>query len=449
MKSYITKNPSFIESLKFVHNISVSVEENMAEYGDLFKLKLPFHSIYAVAGPQALHDILIKNDANFIKSKIYWAQLRAVVGDALGTYEGEEFVWMKKLQMKAYTKAQAEIHLHEVIRSNESHFAEWETHSKPLNITHAFSELNVAILLKVLFGKEHDGLCDTIAHYIADGEETISWRSAFPWRPYTAWLNGRNQRYKKSVKFFGKITDDIIAKNLDRPPLNSLIGLLLSESSFLKENSNIDKEIIRNELIIHLGAGTETAAVGMGWAFYLLHKHPGVKKKIFQEIDEVVGCNQIKPEHAFQLEYTAMVLKEALRLYPPSHGIVRDAIGEVRIGEMYAKPGDTFFISTYALHRNPKYWQSPNEFIPERFKTEPEDYTYIPFGAGKHSCIGRYLAQPMMILAVAQFLQKFDFEMNVTEPVLPLSMATLKPNQPLLINVTERRPDSKTKTQMT
>ncbi|MCC5916175.1 MAG: cytochrome P450 [Cryomorphaceae bacterium] len=434
----MNNGPSILKSFKFVSNTSVFIEENLCHYGGIFKLSIPFHSIYAIANPDVLQHVLVRNESNYIKSKIYWAQLRAVVGDALGTYEGEDWVWMKKLQMKSYTKEQAQGNLDEVIRSNDIHFSEWNTLEKPVDLIHAFSKLNVAILLKVLFGFEQSGLCERIAQYIAEGEETISWRSTFPWRPYTGWLNGRNQRYKKSIQYIGKLTDEIIENNLRETKVGSLIETLLSESDFTKEKARIDRDIIRNELIIHLGAGTETAAVGMGWVFYLLHKHPQIKKQLEDEIREIVGNDPVRPEHAYQLPFTDLVLKEALRLYPPSHGLVRDAVEKDQIGNLEVKPGDTFFISSYALHRNPEFWDRPNDFIPERFANEPQKYTYVPFGAGKHTCIGRYLARPMMILALAQFFQKYDFEMSVSEPVIPVSMATLKPNQPLYTRVVKR-----------
>lgn len=425
--------PNLWNSLDFTKNASLFAAENRAIYGDFFPLSLPFHSIYVVSDPDILQQILIRNEPNYIKSKIYWAQLRAVVGDALGTYEGEDFLWMKQLQMKAYTKEKAGLYLDRVIISGNRHFEEWAKNEGPVDIINAFSELNVATLLEVLFGVENSGLCDVIAHYIADGEETISWRSKFPWRPYLAWLNGRNQRYRSHVQFFNDFAEETIQKRLAKPGVDQLIDLLLRESTYLKDNGKIDPKIIRNEIIIHLGAGTETAAVGMGWTLYLLSKHPEILKKVREEIDEIIPDSILKPEHAYKLTYTNMVLKEVLRLYPPSHGIVRDAVkGDTLKSGVVVKPGDTFFISAYALHRNPRFWDRPDEFIPERFEAEPEKYSYIPFGAGKHTCIGRYLGQPMMTLALAELVMNYDFEVMINEPVTPISLSTLKPNQPIL-----------------
>ncbi len=429
---------TFLSSLNFVSNASVYIADHIHKHGDVFKLTLPFHSIYAIANPNVLKHILVKNEQNYIKSKIYWAQLRAVVGDALGTYEGEDWLWMKKLQMRCFTHDHVQKHLKNILQSNNKHFEEWQNHGQPINLINAFSELNVSILLKALFGYEHSGICDAIAHHIADGEETISWRSAFPWRPYTAWLNGRNQRYHKHLEYFDDLTDDIIRQNLEKPNPETLIEALLEASIFMKENNKINKELIRNELIIHLGAGTETAAVGMGWTFYLLHKHPHICQKVVAEIDQVIGKGEVTPEHAYKLPYTNHVLQEALRLYPPSHGLVRDAIEEDMIGDLQVKKGDTFFISSYALHRNPRFWKNPDAFIPERFEEEVNTYAYVPFGAGKHTCIGRFLAKPMMTLGLAQFLKNHTFDMKLNEPVIPLSLATLKPNQPLMTQVYKR-----------
>lgn len=148
----------------------------------------------------------------------------------------------------------------------------------------------------------------------------------------------------------------------------------------------------------------------------------------------------INPSHYKQLTYTTWAIKEALRLYPPSHGIVRDAVGEDKINGIEVKKGHTYFISSYGLHRNPRIWKDADKYIPERFENEKDfiKNSYIPFAVGKHSCIGKHLAMPMMVLSLAGFLQKFDYSMDLKKPMSPISLSTLKPNQLLLTKLNVR-----------
>ena len=210
----------------------------------------------------------------------------------------------------------------------------------------------------------------------------------------------------------------------------------------LIDEPNLSQKDIRNELIVHLGASTETAAVGEAWALYLLARHPKVLNKVRAEISRVTGDKALKGEHTYQLNYTEQVIKESMRLYPPSYASLRDCIEEDEIQGVKIKKGDSFLISLFALNRHPKYWEQPDEFIPERF--DPENKTpvpsncYHPYGVGKHHCIGRYFATPMMVLTIAQICRHFDFEWMEKGHKHPLSLSTLKPKNGMVMRFTKR-----------
>lgn len=429
------------KSLGFIKNPCVYIGENTYNYGNFYKLGIPMNDIHVVIDPDVLQHVLIRNESNYVKSKFYWGQLNKMIGDALGTIEGENWVWLKKLQLKAFTHNSVNEHLEFTLTTAQEQFEGWGKEEGAIDLSNAFSELNVAVLLKVLFGIEQSPLCNLIASNIANGQEIISWRSKFPWRPFLAELNGKNSRYRKYVQFFSEFTEDVIDNKLNTPNLSILIDLLLEESDLVKMNGRISKENIRNEIIIHLGAGTETAAVGMGWTLYLLWKNPKFLQEVREEVDRVLQGEELRPDHYKELLKCTWAIKESLRLYPPSHSIVRDAIGEDKIHGSEFKKGYTYLISAYGLHRNPRLWEDPDSFKPERFEFEFDfpKYSYIPFGAGKHTCIGRYLGLPMMVLSLASFLQKFDYEMHIDGDIEPLSLSTLKPNKPFLTTLKARK----------
>ena len=101
------------------------------------------------------------------------------------------------------------------------------------------------------------------------------------------------------------------------------------------------------------------------------------------------------------------------------------------------------YISAYGLHRNPQFWERPNEFDPNRFLGKNESkiptYAYIPFGGGKHTCIGRYLAMPMMLLTLAKIIDQYDFDMLGKAKKKPLSLSTLKPEDGFLVKLSKRK----------
>lgn len=432
---------SFFKSLGFVENTSLFIESNFDKLGNFYKLNLPGHTIYVVIDPEVLQHVLIRNEENYHKSKIYWGELKKIVGDALGTVEGEEWLLLKKNQMQAYTHEKAEKYLDNVLKNSQDFYSQWANENKDLNIIHCFSELNVFILLNELFGYENAPLNELIASYISDGEEIISWRTKFPWRPFTAWINGRNHRTTKYINFFNNLAQQVIQERKQpKEELKKLIDYIIEQSDQIGDSDHVKQKKLRNEIIIHLGAGTETAAVGMGWILYLLHRHPQILNKVRTEVDDLLKGRALCSSDWKKLPYTEAVIKEALRLYPPSHAIIRDAQAEDNILGYPIQKGSTLFISAYGLHRNPRLWEKPNEFIPERFLIEnpTQKYAYIPFGAGRHTCIGRYLAQPMMLLSLANFVHNYNFEIKVNEPLIPLSLSTLKPNQELKFKIQKR-----------
>ncbi len=428
----------FIDSLGFIRNAPLFIEDNFERYGDFLKLTIPTQRVYATANPVVLKHVLVRNEENYHKSKIYWGQLRKIVGTAMATLEGDEWVWQKKLQMTVFTPDMVKSHLQNVIYDTYERFQEWDKAPSPFDVIHAFSAINVAVILKTLFGYNNKAAFNEAAYFIEDGQAIINYRSKYPWRLFTAGLTGKNNRTKKYLKFFDNLAVDIVGHRKSKGDSRQLIDLLIAESSLMKSNSSIDQTQIRNEIIIHLGAGTETAAVGLGWTLYLLWKYPAQLAKLQEEIRRVAGRNNLTLEHYRDLRFTDLVVKESLRLFPPSHAIVRDAVADDSFNGIAIKKGDTFFISAYGLHRNPGLWDQPCDFIPERFQIEPPKYSYIPYGAGRHTCIGRHMAQPMLVLMLAAFIQQFDFKFCVKGDVKPVSLSTLKPNQPLMIHVTRK-----------
>jgi cytochrome P450 len=92
------------------------------------------------------------------------------------------------------------------------------------------------------------------------------------------------------------------------------------------------------------------------------------------------------------------VVLEALRLYPPTWVIMRRATRSVRLGGFDFEPGHHFLISPFVLHRDPRVFEAPDVFQPERWTSQqPPPEAYVPFGAGRHRCPGVNLATVTLV----------------------------------------------------
>lgn len=433
----MTNGLTYRESLKFVDDACIFIQ-NHFHLGDFYKLNLPFYNVFVVTDPEIVQHILIRNEKKYEKSQIGWGEMRKMIGKALATMEGEEWVEMRRLQRKYFTPAKVQSYLGTIVESNRKFFDELEKRLETESVLGTFCSMHVAATLKILFGLDEPYDFLRLAEIIGDGETIITYRSQYPWRPFLAMLNGKNRIFRSYGKVYEQIAEDAIRENMGPNAEDNLMKALLAESTIMGKE-RITEKIIRNEIIVHLGAGTETVAVAGAWAIYQLAKHPEILARVRAEID-ALNADEIDESHLDKLEYTTWAIKESMRLYPSSHVIMREAVEEDRIGDLKVKKGYAFFMSIYGLQRNPRFWDRADEFIPERFAREDafKPYTFMPFGAGKHVCLGKYLGIPMIVLSLAEFLRRFDYSLEVEEPVLPLSLTTQKPNRPFRLKLKSR-----------
>jgi len=151
---------------------------------------------------------------------------------------------------------------------------------------------------------------------------------------------------------------------------------------------------LRDELVTLLLAGHETTATAVAWAVERLVRHPDKLARLTAEIDAGDGD-----------EYLTAVVNETLRVRPVVPIVVRTLTGELRVGEHVLPAGTRVVPSIYLTNRNPRAYDEPTAFRPERFvDSSPETFSWIPFGGGIRRCIGASFAQLEMKLMLRTML---------------------------------------------
>ncbi|KAL3822242.1 hypothetical protein ACHAXA_005875 [Cyclostephanos tholiformis] len=194
----------------------------------------------------------------------------------------------------------------------------------------------------------------------------------------------------------------------------------------------ISKDLL-DEAITLLFAGQDTSAATLSWTLHLLALHPEKQERVAMEIQSVlteVETKTISKNMTSRLPFLDAVIKESMRLYPVAPFIVRKLTSDITIPideelagiqkdpkKTISMPASTFAcIWIYALHRNPKLWERPDEFLPERWiDTElrkrdlgqVEYGAYMPFAIGPRNCLGQPLAQVILRIALARIINKF------------------------------------------
>ncbi|XP_051877924.1 cytochrome P450 3A30-like [Pristis pectinata] len=205
-----------------------------------------------------------------------------------------------------------------------------------------------------------------------------------------------------------------------------------------------DSEILAQSMIFIL-AGYETTSTTLSYVVYNLAMYPDVQKKLQQAIDKTFP-NKAPPTYdgVMQLEYLEMVISETLRLYPPAPRLERVCKKDVKLNGVTIPKDTVVVVPAYVLHHDPKYWQEPEEFRPERFSEKERESlnpcTFLPFGMGPRNCIGMRFAQLVIKMALVFLLQHLTF-VPCNETPIPLEIdvkGPLHPKKPIILKCVPR-----------
>ncbi|CAO2840540.1 unnamed protein product [Amaranthus hypochondriacus] len=204
-------------------------------------------------------------------------------------------------------------------------------------------------------------------------------------------------------------------KDGKRENIDNFVEILLQ---FQKENNDIPVESIKAIILDMFAAGTDTTQTLIEWTIIELIRLPRAMKQVKEEIRKVVGGdnNNICEEHLEKLTYLKAVVKESLRLHPPAPLLVfHESSEDVKLNGFDVAAGTQVIINAWAIHRDPSFWEDPEEFRPERFLNNPCDFTgqyfhYIPFGAGRRICPGISFGLMTIELLIANLIYEFDWK---------------------------------------
>ncbi|KAM3372817.1 hypothetical protein ACQJBY_019615 [Aegilops geniculata] len=162
--------------------------------------------------------------------------------------------------------------------------------------------------------------------------------------------------------------------------------------------------------------GTENTGNVLIWAMAELMRSPNSMAKAQQEVREILGEDRavITNSDLVELQYMIMIIKEVLRLHPPNPLVPRMAREDCTIMG-YDIPKDTsVYINVFAISQDPRYWDNPEEFRPERFENNDVNYNgtyfeFLPFGTGRRQCPGIQFSSSVTEMALTNFLYHFDW----------------------------------------
>ena len=164
-------------------------------------------------------------------------------------------------------------------------------------------------------------------------------------------------------------------------------------------------------------AGHHTSTGTSAWTLIEMLRHPDVYAALLTELDELYSDGQSVSFHALrQIPLLENVIKETLRLHPPLIILMRMALNDVEVQGQPIPPGQIVATSLAVSNRMPEDSTDPDAFVPQRYDAPREEdlvhrWTYIPFGAGRHRCVGAAFAVMQIKAIFSVLLREYEFEM--------------------------------------
>ncbi|CAJ1972518.1 unnamed protein product [Sphenostylis stenocarpa] len=416
-------------------------------YGPLMSLRLATVQTVVVSSARVAKEILKTHDLNF-------ATRPSFVGPRKLSYNGLDLgfapygpCWreLKKLCIVHLFSAQR-VHSFRAVRENEvaqmlRKLSEREASGTVVNLTETLMSFTSSLICRIAFGKMYAGEYEEVVEkgkqrsrlqvLLNEAQSLLTEFFFSDYFPLLGWvdrLTGKARRLEKTFKeldaFYERVIHDHMdsakGKNSDdEDEVQDIIDIflhLLDNPSF---SFHLTLEHIKAVLMNIFIAGTDPTSATIVWAMTALLKNPEVMSKVEGEVRSLFGEKDfINEEDIERLPYLKAVVKETLRLFPPSPLLMpREAMERCTIDGYEIQPRTVVYVNAWAIARDPENWEKAEEFCPERFlgsemELKGKEFEVMPFGCGRRMCPAKHMGMVNVELSLANLLHSFDWEMG-------------------------------------
>lgn len=391
------------------------LEATWSEFGDVVQFPIPKPATYLISSPEGAREVLVNQHNQTSKKTLQYNNLSLVTGEGLLTADTQAWRPRRRMLQPAFHKEMIALSEHHIKAGLAKLDAQWteltSEDSAIVDIDHAMMSLALEITCGALFGIDVDDEVDEITAATLTALHGVVARARNPVSIPLIFPTPANLKMKRAIKRLDKAVDAILAsrennKLPDQAPIRDMLDVLLDPDL----ETPLTKQQIRDEIATFIVAGHETVASALTWAWHLLVTNPVELQKL-----------KADPTRA------QLVFDESLRLYPPAWVITRRTLTDLMVDEVLIPAESLIIVSPWLVHRNPKAWESPNTFIPDRFQDGSPQLGYLPFGAGARLCIGKEMARLEGSQILAHIASHWNIEAIHTSAVPIDASVTLRP----------------------
>lgn len=399
------------------------LEATWIEFGDVIQFPIPKPATYLVTSPEGAREVLVNQQNATSKRTLQYNNLSLVTGEGLLTADTQAWRPRRRMLQPAFHKEMIALSMHHIeagLAKLDSHWNELTKEGPAIvDMDHAMMTLALEITCGALFGINLDDEVDEITAATLIALHGVVARARNPISVPLFIPTPANLKMKRAIKRLDKAVEAILSSRAlnklpDDAPIRDMLDVLLDPDLEIP----LTKQQIRDEIATFIVAGHETVASALTWAWHLLVTNPDELQKL-----------KADPTRAQQ------VFDESLRLYPPAWVITRRALSDITVDDVLIPANSLVIISPWLVHRNPKAWESPSKFMPDRFASGAPQLGYIPFGAGARLCIGKEMARLEGAKILAHIATHWNVEAIHTSPVPIDASVTLRPEAGMPIRI--------------
>jgi cytochrome P450 len=366
--------------------------------------------LYTFFHPDAVRRVLAGEADRYRKDNRFYQEVRWALGDGLLNSQDERWLRQRRFVQPLFTRKRIAGYADSMADEAADLIARWRPlDGRAVDLHAEMSRLTLRVVGRLLFGSEVEQAVPVVRSAFPIIGDHARRRAVNPLVAPRSWPTRANRRAARAQSDVYGVCDELIAARRARPTGgDDLLSLLIAARD---DGEGLDDAEIRDQILIFLLAGHDTTAIALTFALQLLGRHPAVQRRLQREVDDVLGDRTPTAADLEALAYTTMVLKEAMRLYPPAPGLGRRTREGDRIGGFDIPPGADVALFPWVTHRHPDFWPQPTRFDPERFapahEAERHRHAYFPFGAGPRACIGQYFSMLEATIVLAMIARRY------------------------------------------
>ena len=432
----------FLSGLPLMREPLVFLEQMFHDHGDVVRMRILNLRVCSIAHPEGIKHVLQDNHRNYRKSFDYKILAR-LLGQGLVTSEGSLWLNQRRLMQPMFHRQKVAAFGKLIAECTLEMLDRWRGRAErqePFDVAPEMMRLTLQIVGQALLSMDLTAQADVIGRNMTIANERFGnmGLSAFaPWFPTPG-----NVRFRKAALALRKIVLDIIAeRRRDDRDHADLLSMLLAVRDEETGEGMKDQQL-RDEILTLILAGHETTATALSWTCYLLSQNPDAERKLHAELDQALGGRAASVDDLPKLNYTGMVIDEAMRMYPPVWAIGREAVADDEIMGYHIRKGSNLVLSQWLAHHHPAFWENPDRFEPERFSAERASgrprYAFFPFGGGPRMCIGNLFALTEAQIVLATVAQKYRLRVPASHPIGLQPLVTLRPRYGVKVVLEQR-----------